>query len=72
MQSSHDLIDKSMEVFIDDVVVKLKSFEQYLVELEQTMNIMRMHNLKMNHAKCIFGVLEGNFLGFLVQNQGLK
>ncbi|XP_070671534.1 uncharacterized protein [Malus domestica] len=33
---------------------------------------MRQHNLKMNPAKCAFGVSAGNFLGFLVHHRGIE
>ncbi|KAM1615173.1 hypothetical protein ACFX2K_024452 [Malus domestica] len=33
---------------------------------------MRRHNLKMNPAKCAFGVSVGNFLGFLVHHRGIE
>ena len=32
---------------------------------------MRLHFLKMTLAKCAFGVLASNFLGFLVHSQGI-
>ncbi|XP_070667555.1 uncharacterized protein [Malus domestica] len=33
---------------------------------------MHQHNLKMNPAKCAFGVSAGNFLGFLVHHRGIE
>ncbi|KAM1625194.1 hypothetical protein ACFX2K_023299 [Malus domestica] len=33
---------------------------------------MRQHNLKMNPAKCAFGVSAGNFLSFLVHHRGIE
>ena len=33
---------------------------------------MRKHQLKMNPLKCAFGVTAGNFLEFLVHNQGIE
>ena len=33
---------------------------------------MRRHHLKMNPAKCAFGVSAGNFLGFLVHHRGIE
>ena len=32
---------------------------------------MKKHQLKMNPLKCAFGVMAGNFLGFLVHNRGI-
>ncbi|KAM1195015.1 hypothetical protein ACFX2J_021568 [Malus domestica] len=64
--SFHDLIGTTIEVYIDDVVVKSKSCRMHLDDLRQAFLRMQRHNLKMNPAKCAFGVSAGNFLGFLV------
>ncbi|XP_070667982.1 uncharacterized protein [Malus domestica] len=68
----HDLIGQSMEVYIDDIVVKSKTEEQHLEDLRQTLTRMRIHKLKMNPKKCAFGVRAGNFLGFLVHQRGVE
>ena len=64
----YDLIDKNMEVYIDNVVVKSADFSQHLTNLEQSVIRMRQYSLKMNPAKCTFGVSDSNFLGFLVHS----
>ena len=66
-----DLTGKNMEVYIDDVVVKSANFLQHLPNLEQYFIRMQQHSLKMNPTKCAFGVSDGNFLDFLVHNQGI-
>ncbi|XP_024177787.1 uncharacterized protein LOC112183656 [Rosa chinensis] len=33
---------------------------------------MRLHKLKMNPAKCVFGVQAGDFLGFIVHQKGIE
>ena len=68
----HDLIGTTVEVYIDDVVVKSKSRQTHLDDLRQTFLRMRRHHLKMNPAKCAFGVSAGNFLGFLVHHRGIE
>ncbi|CAL2239080.1 unnamed protein product [Prunus armeniaca] len=62
----HDLIGRTVEVYIDDVVVKSPSKADHVGHLRQAFNRMRAHGLKMNPKKCAFGVTAGNFLGFLV------
>ena len=68
----HDLIGTTVEVYIDDVVVKSKSRRTHLDDLRQAFLRMRRHHLKMNPAKCAFGVSAGNFLGFLVHHRGIE
>ncbi|CAN6567999.1 unnamed protein product [Malus baccata var. baccata] len=68
----HDLIGQNMEVYIDDIVAKSKTEEQHLTDLRQALTRMRIHKLKMNPKKCVFGVRVGNFLGFLVHQRGVE
>lgn len=71
-QIFNDFIGRTMEVYIDDIVVKLIAFDQHLLDLEQALKRMRLHGLKMNHEKCAFGITVGHFLGFLVHNKGIR
>ncbi|CAN6695530.1 unnamed protein product [Malus baccata var. baccata] len=67
------MVDLSIDaVYIDDIVVKSKTEEQHLVDLRQALTMMRIHKLKMNPKKCVFGVKAGNFLGFLVHQRGVE
>ncbi|KAM2557547.1 hypothetical protein TB2_014658 [Malus domestica] len=68
----HDLIGHNIEVYIDDIVVKSKTEEQHLIDLRQALTRMRIHILKMNPKKCVFGVKAGNFLGFLVHQREVE
>ena len=54
------------------MIVKSTDFLQHLTDLEQSFTRMWQHSLKMNPAKCAFGVSAGNFLGFLIQSQGIE
>ena len=53
----HDLIEKIMQVYIYDVLVKSKSKENDLEHLGLSFEIMRKHGLKMNPLKCAFWCL---------------
>jgi hypothetical protein len=50
----HKLIDKIVEIYIDDVVVKPKSYKEHLADLWETLECTRKHGLKMNPSKCAF------------------
>lgn len=50
----HGILGKLIEVYIDDVVVKTKKQEHHIGDLRQVFKRMRLHNLKMNPAKCVF------------------
>jgi hypothetical protein len=64
----HELISKIVEIYIDDVVVKSKSYKEYLDDLCKTLKCTRKHCLN----KCAFGVSAGQFLGFLIHERGIE
>lgn len=61
-----------MQVYIDDVDVKLESKENHLNHLRTSFKRIRKHGLKMNPIKCTFGVSEGEFHGFFIHQKGIE
>ena len=57
-----------MEVYIDDMLVKSTTTELLIAHLSEAFQILREYNMKLNPAKCTFGVSTGKFLGFIVNN----
>ena len=51
-----------VEIYIDDVVVKSRSYKEHLADLWETLECMRKHGWKMNLSKCAFGVSAREFL----------
>jgi hypothetical protein len=68
----YKFIDKIVEIYIDDVVVKSKSYKKHLQDLRATLECTRKYGLKTNPNKCAFGVSAGQFLGFLVHEIGIE
>jgi hypothetical protein len=68
----HKFIGRIVEIYIDDVVVKSKSYGEHLADLRETLECTRKHGLKMNPKKCAFVVSAGGFLGFLVHERGIE
>jgi len=60
-----------MEVYIDDMLVKSLQAEDHLTHLQETFDILRKYNMKLNPEKSAFGVGSGKFLGFMVSNRGI-
>ena len=54
----HKLIDRIVEIYIDDVVVKFKGHKEHLANLWKTLECTRKHSLKMNPNKCVFEVSD--------------
>ena len=65
-------IGTSMEVYIDDLLVKLIKVELHITHLTEAFQVLRSYNIKLNPAKCAFGVFAGKFLGFVVNNRGIE
>ena len=61
-----------MEVYIDDMLVKSVKAELHVAHLAEAFQILRNYNMKLNPAKCAFGVSTGKFLGFIVNNRGIE
>ena len=59
------LIGKSMEVYIDDMLLKPKERLDHIMNLQETFDLLRRHDMKLNPLKCVFGVNSGKFLGFM-------
>ena len=65
-------IGASMEVYIDDMLVKSTTTKLHITHLSEAFQILREYNMKLNPAKCAFGVSAGKFLGFIVNNRGIE
>ena len=65
-------IGKSMEVYVDDMLVKSKKKEDHLSDLGVTFQVLQKYRMKLNATKCTFGVCSGKFLGFLVNYRGIE
>ncbi|KAL0405693.1 UNVERIFIED_CONTAM: Transposon Ty3-G Gag-Pol polyprotein, partial [Sesamum latifolium] len=68
----HPQIGRNVEVYVDDMLVKSKRAEEYVKDLEETFSVLRKYKLKLNPAKCAFGVQGGRFLGFMVTQRGIE
>ena len=67
-----EIIEKTMEVYIDDKMVKSLKASDHITHLEEMFGVLRKHRMMLNPFKCIFGVSSGKFLGFLVTKRGIK
>ena len=61
-------IGASMEVYKDDMLVKSVKVELHITHLAEAFQVLKGYNMKLNPAKCAFGVSIGKFLGFIVNS----
>ncbi|GAU43838.1 hypothetical protein TSUD_371170 [Trifolium subterraneum] len=65
-------IGKNLEVYIDDMVVKTEEEGEHDKDLVDILKSVRKYNMRLNPAKCSFGVQAGKFLGFLPTHRGIE
>ena len=65
-------LDRNVEVYIDDMVVKSKLVSEHVGDLTSIFEILREHKLRLNASKCSFGVGSGNILGYMVTHRGIE
>ncbi|KAG7542873.1 Retrotransposon gag domain [Arabidopsis thaliana x Arabidopsis arenosa] len=68
----HNHLGKTMEVYIDDMLVKSLKKEDHVKHLEECFDILNKYQMKLNPAKCTFGVPCGEFLGYIVTERGIE
>ena len=61
-----------MEIYIDDMLVKSTTADLHIAHLSEAFQILRKYNMKLNPAKCAFGVSAGKFMGFIVNHRGIE
>ena len=66
------LLEKTMEVYIDDMLVNSKERLDHDKHLQEAFELLRAYNMKLNPSKCAFGVSAGRFLDFMVTQRGIE
>ncbi|RDY01387.1 Retrovirus-related Pol polyprotein from transposon 17.6, partial [Mucuna pruriens] len=67
-----EILGVSIEVYVDDMVVKSIETKKHCEALGRVFSILRKHQLRLNPEKCSFGVHAGKFLGFLLTERGIE
>ena len=66
------LLEKTMEVYINDMLVKSKERSNHTMHLQQAFELLSAYGMKLNPKKCAFGVSAGRFLGFMMTQRGIE
>ena len=67
-----DMVERTIEVFMDDFSVLGKSFDNFLENLRQALIRCEETNLVLNWEKCHFMVKEGIVLGHRISERGIE
>ena len=72
MRMFRDKIGRTVEVYIDDMVVKIKQEVRQIEDLQGVFEVLWQHKLHLNAEKCAFSVGAGKFLGYLITNREIE
>ena len=59
-------ISHTMEVYIDDTMVKSKEEQGHVGDLIDIFEVLKQYKLHLNADKCAFGVGTNKFLGYMI------
>ena len=65
-------LEKNIEVYIDDIVVKSKVVSEHMEDLEDIFEILWKYKLRLNASKCSFGMGSGKLMGYMVTHLGIE
>ena len=65
-------IGKTVEAYVDDIVIKTRHVESLIDDLRLTFDNLRTYDIRLNPGKCVFGVPAGKLLVFIVSNRGIE
>ncbi|GKB98892.1 putative reverse transcriptase domain-containing protein [Tanacetum coccineum] len=66
------MLDKSVIVFIDDILVYSKSKKEHEAHLREVLETLRKERLYAKFSKCEFWLQEIQFLGHVINSEGIK
>ncbi|XP_059428650.1 uncharacterized protein LOC132162426 [Corylus avellana] len=65
-------IGKTMEVYVDDMLVKSKLRADHVTDLQEAFTTLKQFQMKLNPTKCAFGVSSGKFLSYMLSSLGIE
>jgi hypothetical protein len=65
-------LNKNVEAYVDDVVVKSRNSSTLIDDLEETFASLCEYRWKLNPNKCVFGVPSGKLLGIIISHRGIE
>ena len=68
----HEYLDDFVTVYLDDILIYSKSYEEHLRHLKIVLEALKNNNLYANPSKCEFALEEIDYLGYLVSKKGIS
>ncbi|XP_027120344.2 uncharacterized protein [Coffea arabica] len=71
-QAFKSQIGRNVEAYVDDILLKSQTTSTFLSNLREVLEVLREMRMMLNPKKCVFGVISGKFLGYLVSRRGIE
>ena len=68
----HDMLHDIVEDYVDDILAKSKTRVAHPNDLQNFFERLREYKVRLNPKKCVFGVIFGKLLGFIVSRRGIE
>ena len=65
-------IRRNIEVYVDDMLVKSTKSRNHAHDPHEAFKKLKQYGMRLNLAKCAFGVSSGKFLGYMVSSRGIE
>lgn len=67
-----DLVEMTVEIYVDDMVVKIRTLEDHLNNIQMIFDILDKVSMRLNPEKYIFKVRAEKYLGYIVSERGIE
>jgi hypothetical protein len=67
----HPVTNSFVVVYLDDILIFSRSWEEHLQHIQQVLNTLRQHQLYANLEKCSFVMTQIQYLGYIVDEHGV-
>lgn len=65
-------IGKTMEVYVDDILVNSLKADDHIKSIDEMLTFSRRYKMKLNPKRCAIRVDSEKFLGYIVDQNGMK
>ena len=63
---------KECLIYLDDIIIFSKTFEEHLIRLENVFRQLELHGLKLKGSKCEFFQKQVQYLDHIVNDKGIQ
>lgn len=65
-------IGHSVQVYLDDILIPGRTFTEHIANIRTALTKLKAHNLKVRYSKCDFFAKEVQYLGHMINSEGIK